>query len=253
MSAIEESLVNQNETILDTNNVESVDDESSVNQDETILDTDNNNSNDCLDGLDGLGDFSKKLGSLFTSKDMQSSLANAMNSIMSKMKTQYPSAPNIDVKDLITSQSSLHDEIMNDINTRIAPHLLTYVSESGLQTTGPININEKEKSYGSISMMYTISNHLIKNGHDENEVIRHRDKLIGVYVWAALYGQNDFYGSVNDEISKAFAEGCMGYTTGMLNMGLSSMSDGSFANMFAKFQLSNDDNTNNDNNLTSAN
>jgi hypothetical protein len=249
MSSIEESLANQEDTILDTNNVECVCSNSSENQDETILDTDGtDNSNDSNnhnnDGLDGLGDFGKKLTSLFASKDMQSSLTNAMNSIVNQMKNKFPTMPNVDASVLLNNMLS-HEEIMNDINTRVVPHLLSCVGGTALCNVKSININEKEKSYSTISMLYNVSTHLINNGYDKEEVIRHRDSLVGVYAWTSLYDRNNFYGTPNEEISNVFNETLMGCTTGMLNMGLSAMSGNNLSTMFAQLQSSNISSSNN--------
>lgn len=156
---------------------------------QTVLDDEN------TDQISSINEISKQLKGMFGDPKIQNAFGNILDSVVTQLKPKSGILPQNIEKFTVS-----HDEIINDINERIVPHLLSKVLSDGLNNTQNITFDTKSESYGSIHMLYKCSKYLINKEIDQEQVILYRDRIVGQLVWSRLYEANNFYDKPTDEI-----------------------------------------------------
>jgi hypothetical protein len=230
------------ETILENSLNKAVDDTLNENVMETILDDNvsdqlSSPGNDSTEGFGKLEELGKQMGTMFSSPEMQNTLSNIFKSLTTKIQ---PSSGGDTLSYTDLSQFYVpYEEIVNDINSRVFPHLLSKVSGEGLNGIQTITIDKESKSYKSISMLYNVSNYLTSKGNNVEQITLYRDRLVGQMVWLLLYNPDNFYDDTTSETNTLVSDTMKSFTAGVLNMATQSLSTLNFGEMFGKINKSN--------------
>lgn len=210
---------------------------------QTILDDENSNSHervtfddtDKISPLNGdLNDITKQFGAMFNTPQMQNALTNTLSSLMTQLK---PKTGMLSQEEIDQSEVS-YDEIMNDVNTRIVPHLLSKVSGDGVSNIQNITLDKGSKSYTTIQMLYNSSKYLINKGTNEMQVLLYRDRIIGQLVWFQLYKFDNFYDEPTDETTKLMSETVKGFSASYMDSSINKLN---LADMFKKMNSTNNE------------
>lgn len=155
------------------------------------------------------GELTKHIGNMFNNPNMQNALKGVFNSLKQKSGSSL-------TKEDIAHYSVSYEDINQDINNRLVPHLLSRLHGEGLNDTLTVTINKDSKQFGSISLLYGASNYLISKGNDQAQIELYRDRLVGQMVWMSLYNADNYYEKPSEETNKLISTTMQEFASGVV-------------------------------------